>query len=512
MASHSDESLASYDDIPYPSRPIRQTHPCRMATLPVLFGLEPAPPAQSRVLELGCAAGGNLLPMAQDLPDSEFLGVDLSARQIADGQSQLSRLPLTNVSLEHRSIADVNDDLGEFDYIICHGVYSWVPREIQDKILEIGRNQLSPRGVLYVSYNTQPGWRLRGAVRDMMRFHTEPFDDPKEKIAQARSLLKFLIDSADSSGEAYPTLLREEAKLLDKQSDAYLFHEHLEEVNEPIYFSEFVHRARRAGLSYLAEAEFPMMLSENFDKTAAGALASAPLLRQEQYMDFLRARTFRCTLLCHQESKIVRTVGPDRLSKLHISIAEPLDFAGVDLDSSETIERSILGGSVATSAPGTKRALAQLSSEYPASIPWEALHDQALRADKAAISLPADLMTMFGKGIVRAALDPPSFVVTPGDLPLATPLARDQAQHDTAVTNRLHGAVKLDVVAHWLLPHLDGSRTREDLSTLVESAVASGQFQVTNNKQPVDSITRESAQQIVEHALKTLGANALLIS
>lgn len=384
MEPPTDESLASYDAIPYPSRPIRHSHPCRLATLPHLFGLEPTHPGKARVLELGCAAGGNLLPMAQDLPESEFFGVDLSARQIEAGQTRLARLArlagasLNNVTLEHRSIADVTDGLGVLDYIICHGVYSWVPREIQDRILEIGRRQLSPHGVLYVSYNTQPGWRLRGAVREMMQFHTNAFKDPREKIAQARSLLKFLAESAESVGEAYPTLLREEAKLLDKQSDAYLFHEHLEADNEPLYFTEFVERANLAGLSYLAEAEFAMMLSDNFGKAAAGALAEAPLLRQEQYMDFLRARTF-------------------------------------------------------------------------------------------------------------------------------------QAKHDDVVTNRLHTAVQLDVVAKWLLPHLDGQRSQADLCSLVQSAVATGQFEVTSNQQPVDSINSKAAEQIVRHALSKLASNALLV-
>ena len=97
-----------------------------------------------RVLELGCTDGGNLLPMAATLPRSSFLGIDLSGRQIAAGQKMIERLGLENVELRQMDIADVGEDFGTFDYIICHGVYSWVPPPVQDKILEICARRLAP--------------------------------------------------------------------------------------------------------------------------------------------------------------------------------------------------------------------------------------------------------------------------------------------------------------------------------------------------------------------------------
>src|SRR5262245_55909651 len=95
----------SYDEVPYESLPFAQTHPSRLATVATLFGLTPAPVGRCRVLELGCAAGGNIIPMAEALPGSEFVGVDLSARQVADGERLLRKTGLGNVSLRHASIA-----------------------------------------------------------------------------------------------------------------------------------------------------------------------------------------------------------------------------------------------------------------------------------------------------------------------------------------------------------------------------------------------------------------------
>ena len=78
-------SETSYDEVPYQSQPFSRTHPHNIGMMATLFGMEPAHPHACRVLELGCASGGNLLPMAQAAPQSEFVGIDLSARQIADG-------------------------------------------------------------------------------------------------------------------------------------------------------------------------------------------------------------------------------------------------------------------------------------------------------------------------------------------------------------------------------------------------------------------------------------------
>jgi SAM-dependent methyltransferase len=182
----------SYDEVPYDSYPFPQTHPDRLATIATLLGLQPAPVEHCRALELGCAAGGNLIPMALTLPDSTFLGIDLSARQIDDGRQTVAALGLTNIELRQLSILDVDASFGRFDYLICHGVFSWVPAAVQEKILAICAAHLAPHGVAYISYNTYPGWHLRGMIRDMMLYHAQQFREPAVRVRQARNLLDFL--------------------------------------------------------------------------------------------------------------------------------------------------------------------------------------------------------------------------------------------------------------------------------------------------------------------------------
>lgn len=76
---------------------------------------------------------------------------------------------------------DIDDSLGRFDYILTHGVYSWVPPAVQEKILRLCASNLTEHGVAYVSYNVNPGWSMRGMLRDMMCYHASRFEDPRER-------------------------------------------------------------------------------------------------------------------------------------------------------------------------------------------------------------------------------------------------------------------------------------------------------------------------------------------
>ena len=116
-----------------------------------MFGLNPPPIKTARVLELGCASGGNIAPMAESFPNAEFIGVDQSSRQIDEGLRFARAAGLTNLSLRHASIADVDESYGAFDYIVCHGVFSWVPTAVREKILEVCSRHLTRDGIAYVS-------------------------------------------------------------------------------------------------------------------------------------------------------------------------------------------------------------------------------------------------------------------------------------------------------------------------------------------------------------------------
>jgi SAM-dependent methyltransferase len=512
------EATTSYNQVPYESFPFPQTHPDRLATIGRLFGLAPPELVRCRVLELGCAAGGNLIPLAVALPGAEFVGVDLSAVQVAQGQAVIAALGLDNVRLEAMSITDVDEGFGAFDYILCHGVYSWVPNQVQDKILAICARQLTDQGIAYLSYNTLPGWRMRGMIRDLMRYHAMQFVEPGARVAQARSILDFLAKWVPTGNNAYGMLLQSELEGLRNAPDYYILHEHLEDINEPLYFHEFMERARGHGLQYLAEAEFSTMLLSNFPQEAADTLwrIAPDVVRQEQFMDFLRNRSFRQTLLVRDGLLANRSVPAERVTGLRVgSPLRPLNNPRPDVGSGALEEfRAPNGGSLRTPNPVTKAAMLVLAGSWPGSIPFpELLSDAQARLGRQdpedESTLASDFLQCYGSGLAELHVAPDAFAPRSGERPVASPLARLQASRGgRQITNLRHEMVTIDENLGRLLMLLDGSRGRQEVHAVMMDWVLKSPAGRGRNRKDLAGLVAERLDQ----ALAQLAQAALLLA
>jgi methyltransferase-like protein/SAM-dependent methyltransferase len=506
MTNNPTDSTFIYDQVPYPSHSFTASHPDRLATLATLLGMIPPPLERCRVLELGCASGGNIIPMAQDLPGSEFVGIDLSWREIADGQAVVDSLGLTNVSLKAMNILDVDAGFGQFDYIITHGIYSWVPPAVQDKILEICKQNLVPNGVAYVSYNTYPGWRLLGTIRDMMLYHTRGIADPHQKVAEARALIEFLAESIPANFNPHSNFLHAYVNFFKEQTlrkvgvdDAYLLHDELAGVNEPLYFYQFAERAAAHGLKYMAEAEFRTMLANSFPDETVQALrqVAKSTIALEQYMDFLRNRTFRQTLLCHQDVRLSAAIEAERMARFYVgSPALPVS-AEPDINSSSIEQfRAPDHATLSTDHPVTKAAMLYLARIWPQVVPFETLLAEACAClneaprDIAADGriLGANLLKAYGysDNLVELHVYAPHFVVELSERPVASPVARLNAEKRGPVTNVRHERVRLNEVSYYLLPYLDGSRDRATLLEIMEGWTAQGRIEEEQDGEPAE--------------------------
>jgi methyltransferase-like protein/2-polyprenyl-3-methyl-5-hydroxy-6-metoxy-1,4-benzoquinol methylase len=520
--------LTSYEEVPYESKPIYRTHPDGMAAVATVFGIEPPPIRRCRVLELGCAGGGNLLSMALGLPDSRFVGIDLSPSQIREGQQAVDALGLANVELKAGSILDVGSDFGQFDYIICHGVYSWVPPAVQDKILDICSKNLNRNGIVYISYNCYPGWHARGMIREMMCYHTRNITEPLARARAARSLLAFL---ARMTGQttSYGTLLNQEADLWNKVTDSYLVHEQLEDHNHPVYFHQFVERAAGHSLQFLAEAEFspldadpPAEVRDGFGQWAEN------VVEWEQYLDFLRNRTFRRTLLCHTHHTVNRAPSPDVVKKMHAAtLARPLsEKPDIHTAAVEKFEAPD-GASIATNNPIVKAALVTLFELWPRAASfghlWESVRSRL--ADVPVSSLPEGagdpgtlaeaLLRCFLSNVVELHVRPPEFVVTVSERPLASPLARFQVTHGaTRISSLLHRPLEISDVDRFVLGQLDGTRDRPALRAILKDLVAREVLVLRKNDQPIKEPAHvdEYLDASLDQSLRRIAASALLVA
>ncbi len=537
---------SSYDEVPYPTTSHIFTHPDNLATAATLLGLSPTPVEHCRVLELGCASGGNLIPMSLELPDSELVGVDASAVQIAEGQTGITAIGAKNVTLQYLNILDITPELGQFDYIIVHGIFSWVPDVVRDKILAVCRQNLAPNGIAYISYNTYPGWHMLKTVREMMLYHTRNVSEPNLRIAKARALLDFLADSLATASEysnsklvkAYSGFLQSEKTHIGDSTDSYVFHEELEEINDPIYFHQFAERAAQHQLQYLCEANLSDVFLNDFAPQVTNELLKMAhnLVELEQYMDFLRNRTFRKTLLVHQEAQFARQFRPERVFGLYAATnARPVS-AKPDIRSIAVEEFTNPEGlKFATDHPVTKAALHYLAQVWPKPICFDELIETAYErlgqgapdASKRTQDrqvLAANLLkgyTYSGR-LIELHTYAPHFATQVSEHPIASPWARFQMQFSNDVTNLCHVRVEIKGVAQYLLPHLDGTHDRATLADGLEESLVNGALvrRTTDlNGKPIDPPVsgdtlpdRDSLLNDLDKTLQGFAETALLIA
>jgi methyltransferase-like protein/2-polyprenyl-3-methyl-5-hydroxy-6-metoxy-1,4-benzoquinol methylase len=499
-----DQLKSAYDEVPYASYPFPQTAPEHLAAVAHLFGLEAPPVATARVLELGCSSGGNLVPFAARSPGAQVLGVDLSGVQIGIGRKRIEALGLTNIALVEADLSALDTEaLGRFDYIICHGVYSWVPSHVQDAILRICRKNLAPDGVAYISYNVYPGWKTKEVIRDAMMLRGGPRNTAAERLSYGKGMLDFLEQVAPKDS-VLARILQATLPDLRNQRDYYLSHEYLEPVNSPCYFKEFISKAEGHGLAYLAEAQPSGMFVANYGEQIAG-----PLLKEcghsqvllEQYLDFIVNRTFRQTLLAHGEraAGIRYRLDGERLRKLHYAAHLTCRDGDLRLDSSS--QRFGDDGSVFTlHSPEAKAAVHALSAAWPETLSYDQILQQAAgvlnTVGKTAVAAKVEdvLEFLVIKGLVRIR-PAPVYVAAAED-----PIGIDRAIRKTAELSRDEGSamtfnawhepVPLGVVEAWLLPELDGTRDRDALRVVLREWVRQGKIaferQGTRVVEPVD--------------------------
>lgn len=472
-----------YDQVPYPRLAYHYTHPDRMAVLGRLFGMRPRSVVTCRVLELGCAAGANLAPLAYNYPQAEFVGIDLSSRQIAEAQALAAALRLDNVRFEQLDLRELGNSFGTFDYIIAHGLYSWIPQSVQPHVLELCGKLLEPQGIAYISYNAYPGCHLRRMLRGMAMFHVRRVEEPRELAAQVRGLVEFLASMARPADSAYAAVLKDLQQTVAHMSDSGLVHELLEAHHHPVLFHDFIRAAEAAGLQYLTESTFA-------DRTD---LNVAPDVRQrlnrehgeiggEQYLDFLNGQSFRRTLLCRRDVTLDRDVRAEQVDQFLVASSARPASPDDDLTGDRAVRFTTLHGVGAGShRPVVKLALALLAQVYPRAIPFPQVCQQvgermgrSMSGDEIA-ALRGELLGRFmlEKEVVEFRLAQPDMVHEAGPRPLASPIARYQAERGWPMVTLTHKmAPPPDANTSALLQLLDGDHIREELIQTLSGRIA----------------------------------------
>ncbi|MFT7579788.1 MAG: SAM-dependent methyltransferase [Myxococcota bacterium] len=448
-----------YEDVPYPNLVQRWSHPRVVGAMAALWGIDAAPVEHCRVLDIGCGTATNVIAMAYDLPESKFVGVDVAPAQIASGQAQATALGLDNVRLIAGSVADLGDDLGLFDYIICHGVYTWVAPPVRELVLANARRLLAPHGVFYMSYNCYPGWHFGDLVKTLFLRRTDPNAAPLDRVQQARQILHSISSAAEVGTLTSAAMMMEKA-FIENMSDSYIYHEYFEPDQSAIFFEDAVRQTQDHDLRYLANARPERQLPSTQPPTIRAALETTPSRElQQQLVDHFVGTRFRRTLFCRGDGpEPMLAMDPEVLDRLHARI--PRGHALDETD--ETTLGLVLDGerTVTVNRGTVAEVLTRLSEASPVSI---ALSTVLAGVGDARRQVAAELLGLFFAGALELSLGPISAARTLAEHPTASPLARIQATLDPMVTSRLHVSEHLDALSRQVIQLLDGSRTVADI-------------------------------------------------
>ena len=299
------ENKNTYSELLYKSNPFNYTVPALLEANGKLYGLTPKDSRKARVLELGSSFGGNIITQALYNPEAEYVGIDLTAEQVRKGNEIIEKIGLTNIKLIEKNILDVNEDFGKFDYIIVHGVFSWVPENVKDKIIKICNENLNEEGIAYISYNTYPGWKEPDKIREMMIYANKYFPEislgdknqrGKAFISIVAEQMKLYEDIVEKKGD----FIKQIEELLEMQ-DYYVAHEYLESFNHPLYLNEFVDLIKKENLQYISDVALRLSIISTYNQDTVNKLqqlSQGDHVIKEQCLDFILDTKFRRSLIC----------------------------------------------------------------------------------------------------------------------------------------------------------------------------------------------------------------------
>jgi len=471
----------SYERIPYRGSAWPGCRPPRLETIARLYGIDAASADHCRVLEIGCGDGANLTPLAVAHPDSDFVGLDLAEIHVARGRALTAELGLANLRFETGSFTDLEAGAGPFDYVIAHGLMSWVTPSLQMHLFDSCKRVLAPTGVAFISYNTWPGWSMRHVIRSMLQQHCRWIASIEERVARAREILAALVESVPPTEAGYREQIESVAAVASNpEREHYFAHEYLEDENHPFYVRDFVEQAASRGLRYLADAE---LVDAQLD--ALPVEQARPLHRvahdavdRMQVLDFALNRKFRQSLLCHAEQQpdaepdLRRVAGCFVTSSLTPLAPDP------EITGAGSLELSAGSGrSVEIDQPLVKAALMRFCEIGRQPIAFDSLLQWSYARIGAAAptretecEADRDLLCgvlgqLFLVDLVDLQTSPPCWALEAGERPTASPLVRLDAARSDRTTSLRHRSLRLDDAnVREVLVRLDGRRDRGDLA------------------------------------------------
>lgn len=470
-----DKEDFSYDIFPYESYPFAHTHPENLFAYGKLLGLDAPHFSKCRYLELGCAEGGNLIPSALDNPDAEFIGIDLSEKQIDEANRQVRDLGLENIKFYAMDIMDFDKSHGKFDYITGHGVFSWVPEQVRGKIMEICKNQLKDNGIGYLSYNVMPGWSSFRTLREMMMLHSRGAKNHEDKVNKCKQLIQFLYQMMPEEDTMRPAV-EKVMKAISGKHETYFMHEYLDEDNRQYYFLDFNEILEKNDLKYLGDCDLWTMYMDNLPAKQAGILKQINNpLQQEQYADFIRRRQFRTTMFCRKNARIKQNISLNKMKGLYFDTLLTTDNTDQNINAAITYKSKAYNTEIQINNPSLNALLLTLNEAGGIPLSIEEMVEGCCQKtgqneDEIRNFVMSQIVVLvFKRAAEITGIKPEASVHAMPDKPQAYELAQYQSRRGEYdwMTNMDHHIVFKKPLHSLFLPKCDGNTPLKDIKTMI---------------------------------------------
>ncbi len=363
---------------------------------------------------------------------------------------------------------------------------------------------------------------MRGMIRQMMLHHISNITDPATKITQARALLSFIVESTEGQDTPYAKILKGELDLLGKHPDSYLFHEHLEENNRPMFFYQFMEMAKEHDLQFLGESNLPSMITSNLPAKAAEALTQLTndVHHRSQYTDFVTNRMFRQSLLCRKDAKPNRNIDPNRLVNAYFAGAFHVEDPAQNQNLSPEVEvafKCANGRKLQSKNSALKAMLFTLGEAWPCALSAKEICERIDRRLSETLVVgeqekvptahlvTSNLLQMMVRGDIEFRFVPDRFASEVSEFPKTTDLTRLQAATGQALTTQRHSMINLDPLTRLLVQSVDGTKSKADLVQHVANLAKDGKLNISvKGEKPVDlnAVHRATIDKILEQLRK----------
>jgi SAM-dependent methyltransferase len=278
-------------DVAYTSNFYREITPTWLGFTSLLLGhRHPDLTRAFRYADLGCGNGFTALAVAAASPQAEVWGFDFNPAHVEFASALASRAGLANAKFVETSFAELaalpENALPDFDFIVAHGVLSWISPANRRQLMSVIARRLKPGGLVYLSYNVTTGWTAMVPIQPLMRMLASA--SPVRTDVAAAGVLDF-IDRLKQAGALFlqnNPLLDSRLQDIRKQDARYIAHEYLNRDWHPLTFATIAGEMAEAKCRYIGSAT----LAENIDTVAVPA-GVAPILAETQ--DIVLRETLR---------------------------------------------------------------------------------------------------------------------------------------------------------------------------------------------------------------------------